>query len=171
LAQAIAHDPDLLILDEPFNGLDPIGRYEMNSLLKQWCSDGKTLILASHVLSEVEAVTDSFLLIYGGRLLATGTSSELREMVADMPQEITLVGAGVPSLTGRLAEQTWVDSVRLSEDRTTLRVTARKAKVLYEHLTQWIAEDRLQVDSMSGSEGGLASLFDTLTRRHRGFSQ
>jgi ABC-2 type transport system ATP-binding protein len=171
LAQAIAHNPDLLILDEPFNGLDPVGRIEMTDLLQRWCEQGKTLLLASHVLSEVEAVTDSFLLIYGGRLLASGTSQELRDIVADLPQEIMLSGIDVSLLAGRLADQTWVDSVRLSEDRMTLRVTARHVGSLFENLTTWIATDGLRVDGIRGSDGGLASLFDTLTRRHRGFAK
>lgn len=171
LAQAIAHDPDLLILDEPFNGLDPIGRYEMTELLKTWCNKGKTLLLASHVLSEVEAVTNSFLLIYGGRLLATGTSEELREMVAELPQEVTLIGSDAASLSGRLASEPWVDSVRLSADRRLLKVTARDSHQLYQNLTAWIAQDELDIQRVLGTDGGLADLFDTLTRRHRGFAR
>jgi ABC-2 type transport system ATP-binding protein len=171
LAQAIAHDPDLLILDEPFNGLDPVGRFEMTRLLRDWTRGGKTLILASHVLSEVEAVTDSFLLVYGGRLLASGTSAELREMVSELPREVTLVGSGAAHLAGRLADQPWVDSVRLSEDRQTLRITARRVHLLCENLSQWIAADGLQIQKMVGSDDGLAALFDILTRRHRGFSK
>ncbi len=77
LAQAIAHDPELLILDEPFNGVDPIGRFEIGRLLRDWKSQGRSLILASHILHEVEAVTDAFLLIHGGRLLASGKASEI----------------------------------------------------------------------------------------------
>lgn len=171
LAQAIAHNPELLILDEPFNGLDPVGRFEMTNLLKSWCSTGKTLILASHVLSEVEAVTDSFLLVYGGRLLATGTSEELREMVAELPQEVTLEGSDASQLAGRLASQSWVYSVKLSEDGMRLRVTARRANLLFENLTRWISEDNMDIQKMTGSDGGLSDLFDTLTRRHRGFAR
>ncbi len=171
LAQAIAHDPDLLILDEPFNGLDPVGRYEMTQLLKEWTREGKTLLLASHVLPEVEAVTDAFLLIFGGRLLASGTADELRELVAELPQQITLVGEDVAKLAGRLADQDWVDSVKLSPDRTTLKIEARRANELYRHVTRWIGEENLRVSSMSGDEGELALLFNILTRRHRGFAR
>ena len=63
LAQAIAHRPELLILDEPFNGLDPIARHQMAELLRGWIAEGHSLILASHVLHEIESVTRSFLLI------------------------------------------------------------------------------------------------------------
>lgn len=171
LAQAIAHDPDLLILDEPFNGLDPIGRLEMTELLRDWVGEGRTLILASHVLPEVEAVTDAFLLIYGGRLLASGTADELRELVAELPQQVTLVGEDVDRLAGRLADQPWVDSVQLSPDRRTLRIEARRSAELYRNLTHWIGSDTLRVERMSGAEGELSSLFSVLTRRHRGHAR
>lgn len=171
LAQAIAHEPDLLILDEPFNGLDPIGRFEMTALLQEWLGQGKTLILASHVLPEVEAVTDAFLLIYGGRLLASGTADELRELVAELPQQVTLCGRDVDRLAGRLAEQPWVDSVRLSPDRLTLRIEARRAAELYRNVTHWIGSDGLRVERMSGAEGELSALFSVLTRRHRGHAR
>lgn len=171
LAQALAHEPDLLILDEPFNGLDPIGRFEMTELLQEWIGQGKTLILASHVLPEVEAVTDAFLLIYGGRLLASGTADELRELVAELPQQVTLYGRDVDRLAGRLADQPWVDSVRLSPDRLTLRIEARRATELYRYVTHWIGSDGLHVERMTGAEGELSALFSVLTRRHRGYAQ
>ena len=69
IAQAIAHGPDFLILDEPYNGLDPVGRSDMTNVLKQWASEGRGLLFASHVLQEIEAVTSSFLLIHGGATL------------------------------------------------------------------------------------------------------
>jgi ABC-2 type transport system ATP-binding protein len=171
LAQAMAHDPDLLILDEPFNGLDPVGRFEMTQLLKDWVKAGKTLLLASHVLPEVEAVTDAFLLIFGGRLLASGTTAELRELVSELPQTITLEGNDVGKLAGRLADQPWVDSVRLAHDRRTLRIEARHAAQLFANLTAWIGSEKLQVERMSGGDGDLSTLFSILTRRHRGFAK
>lgn len=171
LAQAIAHDPQLLILDEPFNGLDPVGRFEMNELLRQWISNGKTLILASHVLPEVEAVTDAFLLIFGGRLLATGTTEELRSIVADLPQQVTVTGSDVARLAGRLANESWVESMQLSSDRGSLKIEARHAEQLLTALNRWIAEDSVNVTRMTGATGDLSSLFDILTRRHRGYAR
>jgi len=77
LAQALAHEPELLILDEPFNGLDPVGRRDMTEVLRRWIASGRGLLLASHILHEVEAVTDSFLMICNGRLLASGLAEEV----------------------------------------------------------------------------------------------
>ena len=90
LAQAIAHEPDLVILDEPFNGLDPIGRHEMTQLLKEWHGRGRSILLASHVLHEIEAIRPSFLLISGGRLLASGSPGEVRRLLVDLPNDCLL---------------------------------------------------------------------------------
>ena len=88
LAQAISHEPELLILDEPLSGLDPIGRAQMTELLRNWIAMGRSIIIASHVLHEIEALTQSFLLISGGRVLASGTAEEVHELLFDVPLEI-----------------------------------------------------------------------------------
>jgi ABC-2 type transport system ATP-binding protein len=170
IAQAIAHQPDLLILDEPYNGLDPIGRYQMTELLKIWKSDGKSLLFASHVLHEIEAITSSFLLVYGGRLLASGTASEIEQMLADTPQEVALIGADAPRLIHRLAEQSWVDSLELVDDRTELRVSLRDPSQLYSRLAHWISEDGLQIERFQTADGNLTAIFESLLRHHRGES-
>ncbi len=170
IAQAIAHHPDLLILDEPYNGLDPVGRYQMTELLKNWTAEGKSLLFASHVLHEIEAITSSFLLIYGGRLLASGTASEIENILADTPQEVALIGTDAAKLIHRLAEQPWVESLQLQENRTQLRVALRDPAKLFEQLAAWIDEDGLDIDRFQTTDGNLTALFESLLRHHRGES-
>jgi ABC-2 type transport system ATP-binding protein len=171
IAQAIAHQPDLLILDEPYNGLDPVGRYQMTELLKSWKLAGKSLLFASHVLHEIEAVTSSFLLIYGGRLLASGTASEIEQILADTPQEVVLIGVDAAQLIHRLADQPWVESLQLIDDRTQLRVSLRDPSKLYAKLAGWICEDGLRIERFHSAEGNLTAVFESLLRHHRGESQ
>ncbi len=116
IAQAIAHNPELLILDEPFNGLDPVGRFEMTEYLRRWAADGKSLILASHILHEVEAVQPSFLLISGGRLLASGSPTEVREILADTPYTLHIQTSNSKRLAGLLIEKCDVESVQFEDD-------------------------------------------------------
>jgi len=116
LAQAIAHDPELLILDEPFNGLDPVGRFEMTALLKKWSTEGRSLVLASHILHEVEAVNPSFLLIYGGRLLASGTPDEMRRIQASSPSLLTIKSSNPMKLAAILSEEEVVRNIRFLGD-------------------------------------------------------
>ena len=114
IAQAIAHDPQLLILDEPLSGLDPIGRAEMTEVLRNRIASGGSIILASHVLHEIEAVTDSFLLISGGRLLASGTADEVHKLLFDLPVEVQISCNDPQQLAGLIMSQGLADSVCLS---------------------------------------------------------
>ncbi|MGB0598872.1 MAG: ABC transporter ATP-binding protein [Rubripirellula sp.] len=168
IAQAIAHRPDLLILDEPYNGLDPVGRYQMTELLKTWATDGKSLLFASHVLHEIEAITSSFLLIFGGRLLASGTASEIEQILADTPQEVSLFGADAPVLIHRLADQPWVESLQLLDNRKELRVSLRDPVALYSRLAGWVNEDGLRIERFQTADGNLTAVFESLLRHHRG---
>ena len=77
VAQALLHDPDLLILDEPFSGLDPLGRIDMRNILKRMKSENKTILLSSHELSEAELICDTAAIMRGGTVLKHGTLSEL----------------------------------------------------------------------------------------------
>ncbi len=167
LAQAIATEPQLLILDEPFNGLDPIGRHQMTELLIHWAKCGRSLLLASHVLHEVEQVTDSFILIYGGRLLASGTAGELRGMLADLPQELTVVSPQFRELAARLAQQDWVESLRFDPAANSTVVAVHKPLEFYAALAEWSA-DGIQIEQLLGAEGDMQSLFKLLVSRHRG---
>jgi ABC-2 type transport system ATP-binding protein len=168
IAQAIAHHPELLILDEPYNGLDPVGRYQMTELLRGWAVEGCSLLFASHVLHEIEAITTSFLLIHGGRLLASGTAAEIESILADTPQEVTLLGKDVGRLVQRLASASWVDAMSLTSDRRELRLALRDPTKLYEQLAGWIDQDQLQIDQLQTANGELTSLFESLLRHHRG---
>lgn len=168
LAQAIAHDPKLLILDEPFNGLDPVDRHEMTSMLIDWARSGKSLLLASHVLHEVEQITDAFLLIYGGRLLASGTAGELHNMLADLPQDLTITCSNVELLSQKLAVASWLSSIQVDRAQKRIRVSVSQPLELYASLAEWSATEELEITELAGSEGDLSSLFRQLVSRHRG---
>lgn len=166
LAQAIAHDPDFLILDEPFHGLDPIGRHEMTVALRDWIQQGKSLLLASHILHEVELITQSFLLICGGRLLASGTAEEVHEMLVDLPNEITLRCQASHELAKRLVEHSLTDSLRINGD--TVVVSTRHPSQLLSHLPAWTADGSLEITEVRSADESLQSLFTSLLRIHRG---
>lgn len=168
IAQAIAHQPDLLILDEPYNGLDPVGRNDMTQMLKQWTASGRGLIFASHVLQEIESVTSSFLLIHGGRLLASGSAEEIESILADTPQEVSIIGPDAAKLIHRLADVDWVDGLQLNQDEGQLKVSLREPAEFYRRIAGWIHDDGLRIEQLRTPEGNLEALFESLLRRHRG---
>lgn len=168
IAQAIAHDPDLLILDEPFNGLDPVGRHELTTIFLKWIGEGKSFLLASHLLHEVEAVGPSFLLISGGRLLASGSPQEVRSMLADLPNEIHLRVDRPKELAARLCEVEAVDQIRIDSQSNEVIVSTRRPLVLGQHLPLIVSEGRFSILEVRSGKESLQQLFTTLMRMHRG---
>ena len=168
LAQAFAHDPSLLILDEPFNGLDPIGRHEMTEVLRGWVRAGRSLILASHILHEVEAVSPSFLLIRGGRVLASGPPDEIRALLADVPNEIRIRCDQPVVLAKEFVESGLTESVRFVDEAQTILVTTRSPVAVFEQLPRWLRKLNVQVLEMQSADDSLQRLFSSLMRMHRG---
>ena len=168
LAQAIAHEPELLILDEPFNGLDPVGRHQMTQLLKGWIGKGRGLVLASHILHEIENITESFLLICSGRLLASGSMRDVHKLLADAPNEIRLRCDGATELACRLMAEKAVDSVRFAEEGRVLVLSTRSPATIYAQLPNWIAGTGIRIHELRCSNDSLQTLFSSLLQIHRG---
>ncbi len=168
LAQVFAHDPQLLILDEPFNGLDPLGRHKMTVLLRELIEAGKGVLLASHILHEVEAITQSFLLICGGRLLASGSAEEVHALLADVPSEIRIRCNDAPQLARRLLETDVVQALRLADDGRTLVVDSSSPGEIYNRLPEWIAGTDIRIQELRSADESLQALFESLLRIHRG---
>ncbi len=167
LAQAIAHSPELLILDEPFSGLDPIGRHEMSEFLRQWIEQGRSLIMASHVLHEIESITRDFLLINGGRLLASGSADAIHELLADVPREVTVGTSAARSLASDLLLADLVDSVRLHSENQ-LTVSSHSVLKLYEFLCEWVKSSQGVIYEIRSADESLQEVFSSLLRIHRG---
>ena len=171
LAQAIAHRPELLVLDEPFSGLDPVGRAEMTDVLRDWIGQGNSLIIASHVLHEIEALTDSFLLICGGRLLASGTASEVNELLFDTPSEIEIDCSEPHQLAGALMQEELATSVVVEKQLTggdRLHVKTLRAGTLCSRLPAISMAIGVSITRMVSADDSLQALFNSLLKIHRG---
>jgi ABC-2 type transport system ATP-binding protein len=166
MAQAIAHDPDLLLLDEPFNGLDPVGRHELSDLLLDWVRQGRSLIIASHILYEVEAISRSCLFICGGRLLASGTVEELNQLTR-ASSEVRIRCDRPHELAQRLWTVTATVAIRFEPDGT-LTVTSGQAHEILRALPTLMSDTGIRVSELGSSDQSLQSLFDHLMRLHRG---
>lgn len=167
LAQSFAHDPQLLILDEPFNGLDPIARQEMIRLLREWIRGGKSMIVASHVLHEVEAVSPAFLLISGGRLLASGSADEVHTMLADMPQAIRIRLSEPHRLARLITHAELAESLRfVGEDE--IHVATHNAQVFLRNVVHWASTEGIEIHEFQATQNSLDDLFSALMQMHRG---
>ena len=171
LAQAISHDPELLILDEPLSGLDPVGRAQMTQLLRDWIQMGRSVVIASHVLHEIEALTQSFLLISGGRLLASGTAEEVHELLFNVPMEMHIRCNDVRRLAAMLVQNDLADSTKIGRTESgdeVLILQTRQTGQLTSVLPNWVQDENLRIYEMRTADDSLQSLFNSLMKIHRG---
>jgi ABC-2 type transport system ATP-binding protein len=117
LAQALVHDPDVLLLDEPLNGLDPARRRAFVELVQRLGAGGKTVIVSSHVLHEVERMAPRVVVLVNGRLVAEGETASIRALIADRPRSVRIeAGTGTRELAQALLGAGLADAVRLGDD-------------------------------------------------------
>lgn len=163
-AQAIAHDPEVLFLDEPLNGMDPLGRRATIDLVKRLGSDGKTIVVSSHILHEVEEMTDTILLMNHGRLLAEGNIYEIRRLIDTHPLQVTIRCDNVNILTARLLEYDDVQSVHFDRERSQLTVETNRPDEFHQRLPVLALENGVKIHSLWSPDESLEAVFDYLVR-------
>ena len=164
MAQAIAHDPELLFLDEPLNGMDPLGRRATIDLIKKFGEQGKTVIVSSHVLHEVEEMTDTILLINHGRLLAEGNIYEIRELIDTHPLQVTIICDQVNILTSKLLEFDDVKSVQLNREENQITIETNSPDTFHKRLPTLALNNNIKIQSLWSPDENLEAVFDYLVR-------
>jgi ABC-2 type transport system ATP-binding protein len=163
LAQAIAHQPSVLILDEPLNGLDPMVRAETIALFKQLAADGLHLIISSHILHEVDMMSDRVVLLNNGYVVAEGAIQGVRdEMDVEHPVQV-LIRCNHPSvLASRIFQCTDVIEARVHDDRQGLFVKIRNPDQFYLSLNDVVAEGQVEVESIVPVDDDLSAVYEYL---------
>ena len=164
MAQAIGHDPGVLFLDEPLNGMDPIGRRATIDIIKQMGKEGKTVVVSSHVLHEVEEMTDTILLINHGRLLAEGNIYEIRRLIDTHPLQVTIRCDNVNVLTAKLLEYDDVMSVQFNRERNQLTVETNRPDDFHLRLPKVALKNGVKIHSLWSPDENLEAVFDYLVR-------
>jgi ABC-2 type transport system ATP-binding protein len=164
LAQALLHGPALLILDEPFNGLDPEARLALMDTLKAFADGGVRVLVSSHILGEVARLTDRILLLFRGRLLAEGSVREIRELLDRHPVELR-VTAEEPAAVARWAvEQPELAALRLEPAGVVLSV--RNPRSFLPRLQRAAAEGQLPLRALDPLDLNLEAVFQYLVKDH-----
>ena len=121
VAAALVHDPGVLVLDEPFNGMDPRQRLHMMDLLRDLARDGRTILFSSHILEEVERVAERVLVMVAGRLAASGDFREIRRLMTDRPHAFRLRTSDDRALAAAIVARPTVAGVAIEDDRLVVR--------------------------------------------------
>ena len=162
LAQAIAHRPKVCILDEPLNGLDPVARAETMRLFRQLAEDGLHLIISSHILHEVDRMSDSVILLNNGYVVAEGDIHGVRSEMEEHPMQILIRCDRPSTLASCVFEQDSVVEARLHKDRRGLFVKTRDADSFYLLLNRIVTEGRIEVESVAPVDDDLNAVYQYL---------
>ena len=165
MAQALAHDPQLLILDEPLSGMDPIGRRKTIRLIRDWGRAGKSIIVSSHILHEIESMTSNILLINNGRILAEGDVHQIRELIDEHPHTV-YVRAEDPRRIAREFINATDDDVRsLKFEPGAVVVETGKPDAFYARLTTMAASGEFgAIDEVTSPDDNLQAVFQYLVK-------
>src|SRR6188472_2962364 len=164
LAQALVHDPELLILDEPLSGMDPLGRRKTIRMIRDWARSGKSVLVSSHILHEVESMTTNILLINNGRILAEGNVHQIRDLIDTHPHTVYIRGGDPRALARRFLAEDDVLSMKFEKDAVIVE-TARPDS-FYARLTELAASGEAgQIDEVQSPDDNLQAVFKYLVKQ------
>ncbi|MCC6747672.1 MAG: ABC transporter ATP-binding protein [Deltaproteobacteria bacterium] len=163
LAQSLAHDPDLVLLDEPMTGCDPPTRVQLVKIIKELGAAGKAVIVSSHILHEVEAMTSEILLLYKGQVLAEGNVYRIREMIDRHPHKIEVQCDRPRELASELVTHPEIASVRF-DTAGALLLETRDPDGCYPLIPRVALEHGVKIQALTSPDNNLQAVFEYLTR-------
>jgi len=164
-AQAIAHDPEIIVLDEPLSGLDPLGRRKIIHLIKYYKGEGRTIIVSSHVLPEIEAMTKRIILIHQGKIFAQGDIHYIRDLIDTHPHIVSIKCSNPRQLASKFIQQDYVLKVHFSSSNDSLLIETNNRDKLFSLLPSLFIENKIEVDEITSPDDNLQAVFDYLVGR------
>ena len=161
-AQAIAHDPEILILDEPLNGLDPLGRRKIIRLIKEYRKKGKTIIASSHILPEIEAMTKNIILIHQGKVFAQGDIHYIRDLIDTHPHIIAIKCDKPRLLAEKIIHMDYVLKVNFIPSQNSFLVETNNRDKFFNLLPSLFMENKIEVEEITSPDDNLQAVFDYL---------
>jgi ABC-2 type transport system ATP-binding protein len=161
-AQAIAHDPEIIILDEPLSGLDPLGKRKIIKLIKDFKSQGRTVLVSSHVLPEIEALTSRVVLIHQGKIFAQGDVPYIRDLIEAHPHQISVRSSDPRALAARFVGDRSIQKMTFAADGRTLVVETHKRDDFFGRLTGVVLEAGIAIEEISSPDDNLQAVFEYL---------
>ena len=162
LAQALAHDPDVVILDEPLNGLDPPARRDLSAVIRALGDEGRCVLVSSHVLHEVETLARRIVFLHQGRVLAEGTREEIRRELPEHPLTVRLATDDPPALARALLGAPGV--ARVQTTPTGVEAVTSQPDAFFDDLPARAAREDLRITAVAAADEDLEAVFRYLTR-------
>jgi ABC-2 type transport system ATP-binding protein len=164
MAQAIAHEPDLLVLDEPLAGMDPVARRETINSIREWGKEGKCVVVSSHILHEIEAMTSTILLMHNGQVLAEGDVHQIRDLIDQHPHNIYIRCSDPRRVAEALVGFADVVSVRFHPEGNALTIESRKPDEFYERLPGILLSHEIELEEITSPDDNMQAVFHYLVK-------
>ena len=164
LAATLVHDPEVLLLDEPLNGTDPRQRIDFQDLMRRLADEGRTVLISSHILDEVEALASSILLMVSGKLAASGDFHAIRAKLDERPYKVRIVASDPRSMAAALMRLDAVDSVSVDTDGA-LVVLSSNVYALQRSVPRLAQEQHIRLLGVEPLDESLESVFSYLVER------
>lgn len=161
-AQAIAHEPEIMILDEPLNGLDPLGRRKIIRLIKSYKEEGRTIIVSSHVLPEIEAMTKKIILIHQGKIFAQGDIHYIRDLIETHPHMINIKCSNPRVLASKFINEDFILNVDFTSAEDSVIVKTRDRDKFFSLLPALFIKNNIEVKEITSPDDNLQAVFDYL---------
>jgi ABC-2 type transport system ATP-binding protein len=165
MAQALVHDPQVLFLDEPLTGTDPVARRDLMDIIQRLGSEGKSLLVSSHVLHEVQSLTPNIILLNHGRLVAEGHVRQIRDLIDEHPHRIVLVCDEYRKLAARLIARDDVERLTVLAKDSGLMVETRTPDAFYGSLPELSIADGLAIKEVYSDDDNLEAVFKYLVNK------
>ena len=165
LAQALVHDPQVLFLDEPLTGTDPVARRDLMDIIQRLGNEGKSVLVSSHVLHEVQSLTPNIILLNRGRLVAEGNIREIRDLIDKHPHHIMLICDEYRKLAGKLLTCEDVEGVKVMKGENGILVETREPDVFYGNLPRLALEAETLVREVYSEDDNLEAVFKYLVNK------
>jgi ABC-2 type transport system ATP-binding protein len=163
LAQGLLHEPELLVLDEPMNGLDPMGRQEVGHILKDLAANGASILISSHILAELESLCKDILILNWGRILASGSQKEIRSDIKNWSEELSVQCDSPERLARHLFDAGVLLGFDLDSEEGWLHIRVKDASAFYERWTGLLLGSKVTVHAIRSQSRSLKNIFDKVT--------
>ena len=163
MAQAFVHDPELIVLDEPLSGMDPIVRRKTIRMIRGWGRQGKSILVSSHILHEIEAMTANILLINQGRILAEGDVHQIRDLIDEHPHTVHIRAEQTRALAREFLAYDDVLSLKFEDDAVV--VETGRPDMFYARLTALAASGEFgAIHEVTSPDDNLQAVFEYLVK-------
>ncbi len=165
LAQALVHEPRVLFLDEPFTGADPVARRELTDVIRALGESGRSVVVSSHVLHEVEALTSNVVLVHNGRLVAEGQIPQIRDLIDRHPHRIVLVSDAYRALAAKVICWDDVEGVEIERDASAVLIETRTPDSFYARLPSLALDGETPIREVYSEDNDLEAVFKYLVSK------